>query len=613
MRYKQFGLFFVGILALVIVMSAVSAVTLAEWPLTSSAVPINVSSSLTATSLVAGTGISGLTFNATNGATGTGWNQGALGALDYYQVTLTVLSGFNLNINSISFNQLSSDSTTNMSFDVNWSKDNFVTSTNIVSGGISTTASALSSTNTNIPLTGGETLTLRIFGYNSDSSSTETFSIKNLSLQGTVTAVTPSTTVPPEVTTCSTIGNPGQLDVNKINFQNNGMQFNTFGKDDEWFPLEEIEVEIEVENNGNDDVDDVSLEWGLWDTQAGDWVIDLDEEDEVNIKDSDQETLTITFTIDNDLDVDLEDLNDGNHYRLYVVATGTVDNVTSPETCVSDFETASIIIESDFVVIDNVEIPEIVQCGETVQVSADVWNIGDSDQDSVSLEILGRENILGISETSEVGDLNAFDRQPVSFTFEVPRNLEDGKFYALALQVKDEDGDTYQNDFDDDDSEFIVPFKVEGNCGAASGAGKLSVDASLVSGGMAGEDLVVKATITNNDVSTKTYKIGAAGFTEWADSASVDQSTIVLNAGQSKDVVFTFEVSEDASDENSFFIEATSGSEVVRQPVSVNIEPRSGLRLDIFSGNWTLWAIGLLNIILVIVIIIVAVRIAKKK
>ena len=385
--------------------------------------------------------------------------------------------------------------------------------------------------------------------------------------------------------------------------------------------LDKNQVEIEVKNDGNDDVDDVSVEWGIWDTQAGEWIIDLDEADEINIKDGDKETLTVTFVLDNDLDVDLEDLNDGNNYRFYVIATGTVDNQTSPETCNSDSEVASIIIESDFVVLDDIEIPETVQCGETVQVSASAWNIGDRDQDEVSVEVSGRETALGVSRTLDVGDMNAFDRQPLSFTFNVPRNLNlpdssNQTFYALVFQVIDEDGDVYKNDFDDDDSEFVVPFKVAGNCGAGGAAGALTISANLVSGGNAGDDLVVKATLTNNDVSLKTYSISAAGYTEWADSASVNQRTLVLNPGQSSEVVLTFEVNDDASGSYTFFIEAVSGTEVVRQPVSVNIAPKQqgGLFERLFAGgeSWPLWVIGFLNLVLIVIIIVVAIRIANR-
>jgi len=608
MKTKQLGLFFVGVLALVLVMSAVSAVTILSDDFNDG----NLNS-----------------WTVTNSPTalpGTAWNNtGTFAEAKPGNASATPTNGTSTLQRTISTSGFTSITVkydrqlvgfdSEEEFKASWSLDGvtFTTLEETLNTTPDDTTFVLKTFN--LPTSANNNANFRLrFECTSDAQA-DFCRLDNVLVEGTS-----SSDIPPEVTACTTTGNPGSLNVKKIDFQNNGLQYGTFGKDDEWFPLEEIEVELQVENNGNDDVDDVSVEWGLWDTQSGDWVIDLDEEDEVNIKDDDQETFTVTFKIDDDLDVDFEDLNDGSHYRLYVVATGTVDNTTSPETCTSDFETASIIIESDFVVVNNVEIPEVVQCGETVQVSADVWNIGDSDQDEVSVEVFGRESVLGVSKTIEVGDMDAFDRQPLSFDFNVPRNLNvqdttAGKFYALTFQVNDEDGDVYQNDFDDDDSEFTVPFKVEGNCGVG-GTGAVTVAASLVSGGTAGDSLVIKATITNNDVETKTYKIGAAGFTEWADSVSVDQSTVVLTAGQSRDVVFTMEVNEDASGNYTFFIESTSGSEVVRQPVSVNIEPKSraGALGNLFEGqNWTLWAIAYHNIILVVVIIVVAVRVARKK
>jgi len=55
---------------------------------------------------------------------------------------------------------------------------------------------------------------------------------------------------------------------------------------------------------------------------------------------------------------------------------------------------SSIVIESDFVVLDNFDIPDTVQCGDTVTITADAWNIGDNDQDEVSIFVTNKE--LGI-------------------------------------------------------------------------------------------------------------------------------------------------------------------------------------------------------------------------
>ncbi|MEK6904729.1 MAG: putative S-layer protein, partial [Nanoarchaeota archaeon] len=383
------------------------------------------------------------------------------------------------------------------------------------------------------------------------SDSAGTFRIDNLLVEGTATTV--QTSVPPEVTSCSSTGNPGDLEVRGISFQNNGLQYNNFGKDDEWFPFEEIEAEIKVENNGNNDVDDISVEWGIWDTDKNQWVIDLDEEDEINLKDGKDETLTFTFTIDDDMDAGLDELSDGDKYRFYVVATGTVDNSTSPETCASDFEQTSIVIESDFVVLDNFDVPETVQCGETATITADAWNVGDNDQDEVSVLVSNRE--MDISEDVLAGDIDAFDNQKVSFTFAVPSDADE-KSYGLNFEVLDEDSDVYKNDLDDDLSEFTVPLQVSGNCGEAeAGAGETSVVAEIVSGGRAGQELVVRVTVTNNGNTQKTYALNVAGYSDLASSFSLDKNSLSLGAGQSGDVEITLDVNSDAAGSKTFFLE----------------------------------------------------------
>jgi uncharacterized membrane protein len=417
---------------------------------------------------------------------------------------------------------------------------------------------------------------------------------------------------PLEIQSCTDIGNPGDLRVKSIDFKNDGMNGKEFGDDNEWFPLDDVEVEIEIENNGNEDVDDVEVEWGIYNTQSNEWVMDLEDEKDFNLKDGKDEILTVSFNIEDDFDVDIDELDDGDHYRFYVTARGTVDNQASDDTCVTDYETAEIIIESDFVVLDNIEYPETVMCGETVQVSADVWNIGDNDQDEVSVFVLGKD--LDLRKDIMVGDIDAFDNDKIDFTFEVPSNIE-AKTYTLIFEVYDEDGDIYENDFDEDESEFFLPFRVE-DCKGVFDGDEVSVSASLQSGGKAGEDLVVRATITNNGDELETFTVNAAGFTQWASSYTSDRSTLVLDEGESADVLFTFDVNKDASGSQSFTIELVSSeNQITTQPVSVAIEERSGLfglTGEAISGNAYLWGIGLLNIILVVIIIIVAVRVARR-
>ncbi|MEK6829211.1 MAG: putative S-layer protein, partial [Nanoarchaeota archaeon] len=460
----------------------------------------------------------------------------------------------------------------------------------------------------NLPATVANNAGFRIRVTCTSNAQTDFCQLDNILVSGTALPVTPK-----EITACNAVGNPGNLDVRKIDFTNNGLSFDgkTFGKDDEWFSLENIEVQIEIKNNGNDNVDDVEVSWGLYDTKTNKWVIDYDNEDEFNLKDGDKELVTVSFKLDDDLDVDLEDLSDGNNYKFYVTASGTVDNATALSTCVSDFEQASVVIESDFVVLDNFQVPETAQCGATVEVSADAWNIGDSDQDAVSVQATNSE--LKLNEEILVGDMNAFDNQKVSLTFKVPNDAAE-KTYPIKFEVLDEDGDVYQNNYDDDYAEFTVPLTVKGSCSGS--VAPVTVTANLVSGGKAGQDMVIKSTVTNTGTASATYTLSSSGHGQWASTYTVAPASLTLTAGQSGEATFTFNVNKDAFGDQTFYIELVSGNQVTRQPVSV-VVAKAGFFDSITGGavsgsSGMLWGLGILNVVLIIVIILVAMRVTRK-
>lgn len=425
----------------------------------------------------------------------------------------------------------------------------------------------------------------------------------------------PTQEEPEEITACTLIGNPNDnLRIRSIDFTNNGFSEKEFGSDDEWFPLDNIEVEIKVENNGNDKIKDIEVQWGLYNTDTNEWVIDLDDEKDFDLKEDKDETLTISFKLDDKLDVDMEDLVDGENYKFYVIADGIDTGDNDREVCTSDYEPVSIIIESDFVVLDNIQFQDTVSCGSDVQLTADVWNIGDEDQEDVSVRVYNDE--LGIDQMVEIGDVNAFDNEPLNVPITIPEDAEE-KTYALKFTVYS-DNDVYVNDFGDDESEFDKLFVIEGSCGVVTQ--NVLVKAELESGGIAGEELVVKAIITNLGDELTTFTLNAAEYSEWASSVDLDQSTILVGAGESKDVLFTFNVKGDVkTGDYTFDIEVLSDNQIVEtQPVSVTIEGAEEGEAGFLTGNiinennWYLWGIGILNIILVIVIIAVAVRVARK-
>ena len=383
---------------------------------------------------------------------------------------------------------------------------------------------------------------------------------------------------------------------------------NDFGKDDEWFAFDNIEVEIRVENDGNEDLKDVVVEWGLYNTQTKEWTIELTEENDFNLDSDEREDIVLSFRLDNSLDEDLEDMEDGK-YILYIKATGEIDGGVDDgeNTCASDSEEVSLIVEDDFVIISEFEVSGEVQCNSEIQILAEVWNIGSDDQEEVYIRVYNKE--LGINEDIELGDLDTFDSSDIIYALNIPKDAEE-KTYNVQFTVYDEDDDVYENS-NDDKAIFTVELRVSGGCSVAGA----SVDAILESGGKAGRDLVVRATVTNTGNSLASYTINVNGFSDWASKVNLDKTTLVIGAGESGEILLTFDVNKDAEGIKLFNLEIVSDSMVITsQPVQVEITKGSFSLGNLFSGNnKAIWGIGLLNLILVVLIIVIAVRVSRKK
>ncbi len=400
--------------------------------------------------------------------------------------------------------------------------------------------------------------------------------------------------------------NQGNL---KVTVKDIKVTSDSFGKDNKWFVFDTVEVKVEIRNSGREDIEDVVLEWGLYNTQSKKWTIEVDEEDEFDIDKGDRESITIKFKLDDSMDEDLEDLSKGK-YIFYVRATGEIADGTheGESTCASDSKEGELMLEKNFVVLYNLKAPEVSQCGSEAHISGDVWNIGSKDQEDIYLKIYNRE--LGIDEEIQIGDLDSFESTDFDLILQLPEDIVE-KAYYLTITVYNEDNKVYKNK-DDKESKSSLQLNVQGNCAVA----KASVTAVLESGGQAGKEMIVKATIKNTGKKTSSYSLNVGGYTGWASSATLDKSSLTLNAGQSEDVLLTFNVKRDALGNNLFTLDVLSGNElIVSQPVQVEITKKkfSLFGGNLFSGeNKYVWGIGLLNLILIILIIVIAIRISRR-
>jgi hypothetical protein len=398
------------------------------------------------------------------------------------------------------------------------------------------------------------------------------------------------------------------------------------GKDDEWKLLDEITVEVEVENEGAIDIDDVTVELALFDSSGNNVVGDLDfessdeeEEDIGNLNDDEKETVEFKFKVE-------PDLEDGT-YKLAVKAYSKdlgEENLCIDESGdLSDTFFEDIKIEREdkagkFIAFDNIELfPLEATCGDIVSLDFDVVNVGDEDQTQTKVNL--RNNEIGLNIFKEIrSDLDQGDSRKVSFSFVIPEDLEE-KFYNIDIFAEydyKERRNVYEETSDDLKS---VPLKVFGctipvdntNTGSRNIA---RISATLESDAKAGGKLIVSAVITNIQSENANYVIDASGFSSWAELDSISDRVLSVSAGESEEVVFVFAVDEDVSGSKSFTIKVSDSGETESREVVVNFgSSGSGLTgFSIGSNGPMIWVLGIINVILIILIIVVAVRIASR-
>ncbi|MCA9488072.1 MAG: putative S-layer protein [Nanoarchaeota archaeon] len=411
-----------------------------------------------------------------------------------------------------------------------------------------------------------------------------------------------------EVNYCETIPNVlGYLDLDvEIN------TLNGFGDDESyWYPYDEIEVEVKVDNNYNWDVRNIEIEWALYSTNGK--KIKDDTLSDFKLKDGDDKTVTFTFKLDEDIDE-----FEGEDAVLYVKATGKIDDnnagvYDNEETCYSQNIETDVRADENFVILTNFKINEAevkdlvfedsaFSCEQELTITADAWNIGDSNQDNVEIHVYNSE--LGISETIDAGDIDSYDNSEISFTFSIPEGAKE-KWHYLRFDIYDEDNDIFQNS-EDDEASFDLRFEVEGCLVLV----EPTINAALISEiAKEGKEIVIGFTVTNPSEKTVSYVLNAAGYSEWATMVNFEGNSFELAPGESKEVRLNLEAKKDSAGERMFNLEVLSeGKMVSTQPVAVLIEEGRWNFGDFMRDNWKIVGIALLNLILVIAIIVVAVR-----
>lgn len=386
-----------------------------------------------------------------------------------------------------------------------------------------------------------------------------------------------------------------------------------------WRPLDNVEVTVKVHNAGDNDLD-VVVAYGLYNPATHSFA-DLDEDTfDLSIDSGKSEEATINFQIPSDID-------EADNYQFYVKA---YEEGKEKLVCIDTkdgyyYQTVQIDREAKAVVLDSIKSDSEYSCGDTVQVRTTVANIGTDDEDEVLVVLFNRE--LGVNMNKVIRDLESGDEQTLTFEFNLPKNATE-KNYVLDLKAyykydddnsgctNEDEVDCYdKNTLDDMDRSYSVSFSVA-NCvkpvvNNVAIAAVLESDESEV---RAGNQIVIKASLTNTGDQATTYIVDLDGEESFAKLVSIEPLSLTLNKGESKEVLITLKLNSDSAGQHTFSVKVLYGGQETKQSVSLSVAESKGFSLGFLSSmkaNWLVWVIVLINLVLIVAIIIVAVKLAR--
>jgi len=415
----------------------------------------------------------------------------------------------------------------------------------------------------------------------------------------------------------STVFNPCPVGV-VGNLRISDFQVNNFGEgdDEEWQPLDKVEIEVEIENtHSTDDIKDVNVEIIIKDSNGNDITNDFDITDEkIDVgRIRDDESELVTFEIP---EVPA-DLSEGN-YKIYIKAYSDGDENTQCVDESSDFNSNQY-HQVEFtrtddvaVVVRGIDDKLTASCGERdVLFSFPIYNIGTDKEEKVLVSVSNRD--LEIEEYVVVDNLREGKKKDVDFFLNFPSTATKEIYDLDIVTYFDYDGDgdeldisSYDsNSADDLDENYEQRVELLGCVGNAP-----TIGATLDSSAVVGQDLIITATVRNNGAAAGDFVISVSGISGWADFVSATPQTLSLSAGSSGESLI--KLSPTAGGFRTFMIEVTSNGKTYTQPVSVTIEEKSGGIFGVdLDNNILYYVIGALAV-LILVFIIMIIRVSRR-
>ena len=334
------------------------------------------------------------------------------------------------------------------------------------------------------------------------------------------------------------------------------------GDDDELLPGDYIEAEFDVKNNLQEDLSDVKVSAWIENLGDGERFSSKVESKKQDIDSRESKSLSMKLRLDLDA---ARTENVKSTQVLYMRAEGDDKNGTAQ--CLVYQKDLSVERLADNVLIEKVEFsPEEPVCSGSVSMSAQLFNIGRSSPDDITLRF--KNNALGLDKTTGAFELASSGRDAKAakaVNFELPATAKAGDYPVeiIATFNDGEDVETVTNTLKVGACEATGLAAVAGTAQTAA-AGQSTIAVSQ-SSAVAKREEAVKYTITltNTQASLASYQFDLTGIADWA-TGMVEPEDITLAPGASMPVYVYLTPKADASGgEHTGSLSVKSGATVL--------------------------------------------------
>ncbi len=379
---------------------------------------------------------------------------------------------------------------------------------------------------------------------------------------------------------------------------------------DDFKPGEELEIEVDVENDGKDNLD-VGVIVTLYNLDEDEEIVSY-EADSQEINDGNKETFEFDLEIPKDFDGD-----DSDRYVLFVKA---IEDGSEEDNCNFDSIDLDFSRNKDDVIVKKATLnPSVAKPGDVVELIIDVENVGKNDQRDITLQASNNE--LGVSLKSNEFDLDkaggSDEKLTKRFSINVPANAVE-KDYVIDVVVVDDNDDTYEN------GQGFVTLTVKGEntvTSTGTGSGK-SIGLNVVSQtsqiDASKQTANLHLLFTNNEARDLNAVVDIRTIGDWAEQVS--PQTISLHSGDNN-LYFNLRLKD--LDEGTYSatvnISPAAGNNFEAKTFSLNFDVKgkdSGVDFgSAFGGDRStvFWVIGDVILVLIALLIVKALFFSKKQ